>query len=157
MIDRNSIRSCYTDASLKPYSTFNTNTSASHLCGTTTMITPKMFRPPLPNQEEKSCSSPVINTQNNPINKPVISFPKKRESPSKPSPMSLSVPMLVLPMTTETNIPLKSNSQLIKLQHPKKTKVTQSASSSLSDFMIQQPISTLKSTSEYFVMNLLLF
>ncbi|CAM4799360.1 unnamed protein product [Rotaria magnacalcarata] len=146
-VDRTCIRSCYTDASLEPLPTSTNNISASNLCGTTTTITSKVFKLPLSNKDEKSASSPIINTQNNSINKSLASLPIKYESPSKCSPMSLSVPMLLLPMTTETNTCMIDNNQLISFEHVKKMKVIQSSSTSLSDFITKTPKSTLKSTN----------
>ncbi|CAF2187449.1 unnamed protein product [Rotaria magnacalcarata] len=148
-VDRTCIRSCYTDASLEPLPTSTNNISASNLCGTTTTITSKVFKLPLSNKDEKSASSPIINTQNNSINKSLASLPIKYESPSKCSPMSLSVPMLLLPMTTETNTCMIDNNQLISFEHVKKMKVIQSSSTSLSDFITKTPKSTLKSTIHY--------
>ncbi|CAF0996293.1 unnamed protein product [Rotaria sordida] len=152
ILDRNRIRSCYTDASsLEPSSTPTTNTlSASNLCGTTTMIASKVFTPPFINNNEKSSSSPVINNQNNSINKSLTFLPIKQEaSSSKSSHMSLSVPMLLLPITIEQNTCMIDNNQLISMQHVKKMKVIQSSSSSLSDFIMPASSSTLKSTIHY--------
>ncbi|CAF3597370.1 unnamed protein product [Rotaria sp. Silwood1] len=149
ILDGTRIRSCYTDASLEPYSTSTSTLSASNLCGTTTMISSKVFTPPFLNTNEKYFSSPVINNQNNSINKSLVSLPTKQESPSKSSPMSLSVPMLLLPTTTEQRTCMMDNNQLMLLQHVKKMKVIQSSSSSLSDFILPASSSTLKSTIHY--------
>ncbi|CAF2839410.1 unnamed protein product [Rotaria sp. Silwood2] len=149
ILDRTRIRSCYTDASFEPYSISTNTLSASNLCGTTTMITSKVFTPPFLTNNEKSSSSPVINNQNNSINKSLASLQIQQESPSKSSPMSLSVPMLLLPTRIEQNTCMIGNNQLMPLQHVKKMKVIQSSSSSLSDFILPASSSTLKSTIHY--------
>jgi hypothetical protein len=129
--------------------------SASNLCGTTTMITSKVFTPPLSTssyrisssstKDEKSSSSPVINTRNHiSTNRSLISLAIKQQSP----PMSLSVPMLLLPVTNEQSTCMMDNNKLMATQHIKKMKVIQSSSSSLSDFIIPTPTSTLQSTSK---------
>jgi hypothetical protein len=144
LLDRTRIRSCYTDASFKSIPTYSNPISASNLCGTTTMITSKVFHPPMQNNDEKSSSSPVINNRNIQINKSLISLPTNHQSStsSKSSPISLSVPVLLLPVTTEQNTSIPS-------QHIQKMKVIQSSSSSLSDFIMSTPTSTLKSTSKF--------
>jgi len=150
ILDRSRIRSCFTDASFQPSPILTTTPSASHLCGTTTMINSKVFKPPLSNNNyENSSLSPVFNTEHLPINKSLACLPIQHESPSKSSPMSLSVPMLLLPITNEHSTCMMDNNKLMPSQHIKKMKVIQSSSSSLSDFIIPTPTSTLKSTSKF--------
>ena len=115
------------------------------------MIASKVFKPPLMINDDhvKIPLSPVSDIRNMSINKSLVSFPIEQESPSKTSPMSLSVPMLLLPQTNEQSTCMMDNNKLIPSQHIKKMKVIQSSSSSLSDFIIPTPTSTLKSTSNY--------
>jgi hypothetical protein len=120
------------------------------------MINAKVFRPPSSNNNnnnEKSSSSPVFNPENNRRNKSLACLPiqqkQQQQSPSKPSPMSLSVPMLLLPITTEHSTCMTDNNKTIPSEHIKKMKVIQSSSSSLSDFIIPTPTSTLQSTSKF--------
>jgi hypothetical protein len=86
----------------------------------------------------------VINTQNNHRNKSLASLSTHEQSTSKSSPISLSVPILLLPTTNEQNL-----SKLMPSQHIKTMKVIQSTSSSLSDFIMPTPTSALKNTSKY--------
>jgi hypothetical protein len=83
----------------------------------------------------------VINTQNNHRNKSLASLSTHEQSTSKSSPISLSVPMLLLPTINEQNL-----SKLMPSQHIKTMKVIQSTSSSLSDFIMPTPT---KNTSKY--------
>lgn len=148
IVDRSRIRSCFTDASIEPCPTISTTPSASNLCGTTNMINLKVFKPP---SFDNNQLSPVYNTDNFPINKSLACLPThQQESPSKSSPMSLSVPMLLLPITNSHSTCMMDNNKLIPSQHIKKMKVIQSSSSSLSDFIIPTPTSTLKSTSKFY-------
>jgi hypothetical protein len=150
ILDRSRIRSCYADASFKTCSIFPTTQSASNLCGTTTMITSKVFHQPIINNDDKnSFSSPVINNRNIHINKSLASLPTAHQSPSKFSPISLSVPMLLLPVTYEHTTSMMDNNKSIPTQHIRQMKVIQSSSSSLSDFIIPTPTSTLRSSSRF--------
>ncbi len=151
IVDRSRLRSCFTNASFQTCPTFTIPPSASHLCGTTNTINPKVFKAPLVvNHHHGNISlSPVSDIRNISINKSLASFPIDQESPSKSSPMSLSVPILLLPLTNEQSTCMMDNNKLMPTQHIKKMKVIQSSSSSLSDFIIPTPTSTLKSTSNY--------
>ncbi len=150
IVDQSRIRSCFTNASFQTCPTFTISPSASHLCGTTTTINSKVFKPPLIiNHNGRISLSPVSDIRNISINKSLISIPIEQESRSKSSLMSLSVPMLLLPQTNEQSTCMMDNNKLIPSQHIKKMKVIQSSSSSLSDFIIPTPTSTLKSTSNY--------
>jgi hypothetical protein len=92
----------------------------------------------------------VFDNQNISINKSLVSLPIQQESPSsKSSPMSLSVPMLLLPITNEHSTCMMDNNKIMPLQHIKKMKVIQSSSSSLSDFIIPTSTSTFKDTSKF--------
>ncbi len=151
IVDQSRIRSCFTNASFQTCRTFTISPSASRLCGTTNLIQSKVFKPPLiiNHNHGKISLSPVSDTRNISINKSLASFPIEQESPSKSSPMSLSVPMLLLPQTNEQSTCMMDNNKLMPSQHIKKMKVIQSSSSSLSDFIIPTPTSTLQSTSNY--------
>ncbi|CAF1560874.1 unnamed protein product, partial [Adineta steineri] len=106
-----------------------------------------VFTPPFINTNDKSSVSPVINTQNNYINKSLASLPTDQLPPSRSTPMSLSVPMLLLPTTNELSACMMDNNKLMPSQHHIKTmKVIQSTSSSLSDFIMPAPASMLNST-----------
>lgn len=114
------------------------------------MITSKVFTPPILNNNNNLSSSPVINTQNNHMNKSFASLSTKDQTSSRSVPMSLSVPILLLPTTNEQNTTcMTDNNKLMPSQHIKTMKVIQSTSSSLSDFIVSTPTSTLKSTSKY--------
>ena len=152
-LDRTRLRSCFTNASIPncPTSTMIISPSASHLCGTTTTISSKVFQPPLSisnHSHGKICLSPVSDIRNISINKSLGSFPIEQESPYKTSPISLSVPMLLLSHPIEQSTSMLDNNKSIPYEHIKRTKVIQSSSSSLSDFLIPTPSSTLKSTSK---------
>lgn len=151
-IDQIRLRSCLSNASFPICSTSTTITSpsASHLCGTTTMITSKVFQPPfsIPNNSNgKIALSPVSDIRTISINKSLASFPIEQESPYKTSPISLSVPMLLTSHSNEQSTSMLDNNKFITNDHIKKTKMIQSSSSSLSDFLVPTPTSTLKSTS----------
>jgi hypothetical protein len=126
--DRNSIGSCYTDVSFETYPALKNTLSASRLCGTTTMIMPKVYNPLCltTNHNQNSSSSPVINTD--------IIPSAKQHSPSRSSPMLFS---------THTNG--QSTPSHHSSQHIKTMKGIQTSSSSLSDFIS----SPLQNISEY--------
>ncbi|CAF1669537.1 unnamed protein product, partial [Adineta ricciae] len=140
-IDRTRIRSCYTDASFKPCPVFTNTVSASRLCGTSSIVNSKVFTPPMNNPNGKSSLSPVSNTQSCYINKSLASLPIDQQSPPKTTPMSLSVPILLLPSTNEQSTCMIDNNKLMPSQHIKTMKVIQSTSSSLSDFINSTPAS----------------
>ena len=112
------------------------------------MIDLKVFQPPIINSPKNEILSPVFDNRSISINKSFASLPVQQESPSKSSPISLSVPMLLLPITNEENSTcMMDKNKCLPTEHIKKMKVIQSSSSSLSDFIIPTPTSTLKSTS----------
>ena len=149
-LDRNRLRTYYSNASFESPFTSTNVSSASYLCGTITAITSKGLRSPLSNKHEENFPSPVINVQNSSLNKSLASLPIKQEFPSKASPISLSVPMLLSPTTDERSADITNNEQSLSFEQIKAMEVIQSSSSSRSDFIVSAPSSTFKSTSMYF-------
>jgi hypothetical protein len=132
--DRNSIGSCYTDVSFETYPALKNTLSASRLCGTTTMIMPKVYNPLCltTNHNQNSSSSPVINTD--------IIPSAKQHSPSRSSPMLFSTDtngQSTIMMDNNKSTPSHYSSQ-----HIKTMKVIQTSSSSLSDF-ISSPLQNI--------------
>ncbi|CAF3642028.1 unnamed protein product [Rotaria sordida] len=146
----NDIGSCYTDAFFKPYTNFTNNLSASRLCGTTLMITSKVYNPSsllstsllTTNNDENSSSLPVINDQ-------IISSSLSPQQQSS----SRSSPMLFATLINDQSKSIMDNRKLSSLQQPtqhiKMMKVIQSSSSSLSDFVSLTPKLPLKTTTYY--------
>jgi hypothetical protein len=112
------------------------------------VVNSKVFTPPFLHPQDKSSLSPVtINAQNSYINKSLASLPTDQQSPSKSTPMSLSVPILLLPSAGEQSPCPIDNPKVMPSQHIQTMKVIQSTSSSLSDFIIPTPASAFNNTS----------
>lgn len=165
-IDKSRLRSCYNDATPVLSPSYSNQLSASNLCGTTTTITSKVFTPsssssttttfthrPSSNDNDDKCSSsPVINLTSFPTNPSMNSLPVQAISPTRPSPMSLSVPMLLLSTNHQSNTCKTKQDESFQseqsCEQSTKMKANQTSSSSLSDFILPKTKSpTFKTNS----------